>query len=319
MVKYRNIRSIDTIYLVLFEPGMGGQFISNLFNISDPGFIKEDLKDIYRESMFSPIGSAYIDEEMSTNFHSGKWFFNFINSRSSDDDLDLWLTDIEITTISTSKTHGVEINNRYHLEDKPITRHSRIYLPYHVPDDPNTDVALEHVSRYASRFGVRLRFILVTTEDDAVRHWAYQRSHDMGIVPLESYQDYVDRYQGTYLSALRHPDTVELRLDGFVNGSVSSLLNQITAIIGENIENVDTIRSRAESYLENKIRNRDKVAETIVDHNDVKVVEEPDTVPVLIDKMRYIMDVDFHGNTAYGTSLESYGYNRLRCMLDLCI
>ena len=236
----------------MFEPGMGGTFLANLFNIADPGLNKLAIEQGGRNSMFQPVG-GYDEEEYTPMFHSGKFLFRGIHELSFDHDIDLMLSDIEVRTLYDLEYPADDGNSpRYFSHATPTTSQKSLYLPMHCPKCRYPEIALNRVANYAGAHGITVRFLLCTTDSESARFWVHRRSIRLGIIPEQDHERFVEHYENVYKRALLFRGVSEFNLDRYFAGDVDDLMMRISNVV-QNMENQDVVRSRAVDFWKNKM------------------------------------------------------------------
>lgn len=250
---FRSLQKLVQLQILIFQPGCGGMFLCNLFNLADSAVDKLGMVEHMRRNMYSDI-NAKMEHEMNFIFQSSKIFFDGLHSDCTDDQIDLWLADIEIRLLASTQNFVLLDNYETWLKDpSAVVKHRTIYCPEHAPGRGQKSLSsstLDKIAARAEQHGIALRFIVATLQNQHHMSWAHERENAMHH-PL-SLTEWMDRQMRQYHEALNSKHTTEFCLDRFLDGDVDSLLCEMSKISVGPIDDEPLIRSRAEAFLEKK-------------------------------------------------------------------
>ena len=250
---FRSLSNLQHLQVVIYQPGLGGMFLCNLLNLADSAVNKQCMDLGWRAHMYHSINGK-MQHEMNTTFQSSKIFFDGLHSDCQDNQIDLWLADIELRLLlSTHEFWKLENYDTWLSDPLAVVKHRTIYCPEHAPgrlQGALTSSTLDRIAARALQHGITVRFVIATVYDAAHQSWAHQRENHM--VHTVSLPTWMQRQVDQYQEGLNSPYAMELCLDSFLHGDVESLLQAVSKLTVGPVDDVDLIRARAVDFLKHK-------------------------------------------------------------------
>jgi hypothetical protein len=246
------LKNLEKLQVVVFQPGLGGMFLTNLFNLADTALDKSRLESDWLSCMHRPV-TGMMEHENTPSF-GHKAFFGGLHCRCHDDQIDLWLLDIALKIIRATedfhKMANIELWWDYPSEWIP---HRSIYVPGHAPGhghDFSIIANLNRIGDHALARGVTVSFIIVTVYDTKHMTWACQR-HTQMLQPT-ALDKWIYRQKQHYHEAVKSPYAVELNIDAFLDGDAQALIADMRRLMVGMLADEPFILQRAQAFLDNK-------------------------------------------------------------------
>ena len=249
----RTLQRLEHLEVLIFQPGLGGMFLCNLFNLADSAVDKSNIDDYWRGSMYN-IVAGKMQHEMNPTFQSTKVFFDGLHETCSDEQIDLWLVDIELRLrVTTQEFWKLETYDTWLRDPSAVVKHRTIYCPEHAPgrlQGTVTSKTLDRIALRAAKQGISVRFVIATVYDRQNMLWAQERENEM--VHKVSAPVWMERQTTQYQEGLNSQHATELCLDSFLGGDVDSLLSAMSRIMVGHMQDPQLIRHRAQEFLRHK-------------------------------------------------------------------
>lgn len=245
MIELRCIKNLKKLNILIYQQGLGGVFLTNLFNLAD-GSMHNNTAMIKR--MQQSVQTEF-DHEITPVLRTRSTFFIGLHADCRDDQIDLWLTDIEISMLSEHLI-WMDQYHRWVSDPSTVITQDTVYVPAHTPHVLPASMSLNHIADYASTLGISLRFIVATVSDPNIMAWAHRRQQIMlEDIPFKTWEW---RQYNAYHEAASSSHAVELKLDAYLNGDVDQLIADMKLLLLNKMEDELVIRQRAQDFLDRK-------------------------------------------------------------------
>jgi len=252
MNRYPNLAGLDCLSIVLFNNGMGGQFLANTLNLADLATQHDQLQPWVAHSMHNPV-TGYADGEQNYQWQTTKylWWGLFVSSCATQD-LELFFGDCESRLLASICDFSAAAHDSdYWLQRKPLSKIKSIYVSGHVhPHCADPRPVLDAVSAYAAEQGIGLRYI-VCTVNSANQTWAWRRGQDTTAGSMDQ-MEWLRQYQ-LYVRCLDNPAAVPLALDDLIQGRCDSFAAQLESLIMSDSSQVSAVADRVRAFYQLKI------------------------------------------------------------------
>ena len=252
MYKLRLLRDLDCISIMLYMPGMGGTFLSNVFNLADSAFNKQRLRPQFSELMLRPVGLFNEHEEIPEIARS-RVFWQFLHSGCDAEDMALFLHDCEIGLLASDAELGTEQGRFDWVSGRDWPGHQTVYVPMHEPGLYNGDYAartIAHVSELAADQGCRLRVLMLPITETPHIDWLQKRIASFWQAPGSGFYKRLD----AYLAVQELPSVIALPMDAYLSGDIDSMLQSMSSSVIGTMENHNLVRSRLEDFYSRKVQ-----------------------------------------------------------------
>ena len=254
-MKFRALSSFRLVNMIVFQHGMGGSFISNIFNLADSAMVKSCLEPSILRSMHEPV-TGQADHERSHVFQTSKMFFTMLSDSCDSDLIDLWLADIEINVCShTEEFTWRNTAARYASSDPDVVPHMTIYIPGHAPglfSDRLTSANMDRIHAHALSRGVNTRFVVVTAREQDNLLWAHQRDRSIFGNDRGNIDTFAAVQRSKYQEAMASEHAVEFNIDQWLLGHSADLWDQIQYLLLGTAENQDLVQLRCRDFINRK-------------------------------------------------------------------
>ena len=256
MLRYPNLSSLRTLNVILFNNGMGGQFLSNLMHLADSGMDLELLQPWIAESMLRPVNQYAADEHhyqmQTTKF---VWWGLLLDQPAEvlKINLELFFGDCECRLLASLRDFTRSDDHGYFVLRQSQSRVASIYLSEHIhPGSTDPLQALCKISAFAAQHQINLRYLVCTLDSREHQHWAWQRGQDTTAGTMD-YQRWQQDYQ-LYQACIAHPHAVVLPLSPLLSGDVSGFVDALATLTLDQLHRRDVIEQRARDFYQLKIR-----------------------------------------------------------------